>query len=186
MNKPYLIVVTGRPGAGKTTLAEKMSREWYLPLVSRDRIKEGYVHTAGCAHDELPPDANLIATQTFFSTLEFLLDRGISVVAEAAFQHPLWQSSLEKLADKAQIRMMICTVDAQLALDRFLQRGLSDDRRGYFHGDKGVQMLKSGVTPVPGAYAEPQLDCPTLHVDTSGAYSPDMESIRRWVFGSGN
>ena len=47
MPKPLLIVVTGRPGAGKTTLAARLSEEWCLPLVSRDRIKEGLVHTEG-------------------------------------------------------------------------------------------------------------------------------------------
>ena len=51
--KPYLIVITGRPGAGKTTLSERLSREWSLPLISRDRIKEGYVHTNHSTHDDL-------------------------------------------------------------------------------------------------------------------------------------
>ena len=75
MEKPVLLVVTGRPGAGKTTLAERLSREWYLPLVSRDRIKEGYVHTQQKGHDELPENANLIANNAFFDTVACLLDR---------------------------------------------------------------------------------------------------------------
>ena len=91
MKKPVLIVVTGRPGAGKTTFSERISREWYLPLVSRDRIKEGYVHTMGMPHDQLPEDANLLATRAFFDTLGFMLDRNVSVIAEAAFQHKLWE-----------------------------------------------------------------------------------------------
>lgn len=182
MNKPYLIVVTGRPGAGKTTLAEKISREWCLPLISRDRIKEGYVHTAGTAHDALPQDANLHATRAFFDTLGFLLDRGVSVLAEAAFQHPVWESFLELLSEKAEIVMVICRVDGQLALDRFLERGLADDKRGYFHGDKGVQMLKAGERPVVGTYNEPKLPYKTLLVDTSNGYDPELETLRRMIF----
>ena len=182
MRKPYLIVITGRPGAGKTTLAEKLSREWYLPLVSRDRIKEGYVHTMGLAHDALPEDANLTATQVFFDTLGFMLDRGVSVLAEAAFQHPVWGHFLAPLSDKAEIILLVCRVDGQTALDRFLERGMNDEKRGYFHGDKGVQMLKAGVQPTVGAYNEPQLSCRTIYVDTTDGYVPTMESLYTMIF----
>ena len=54
MTKPYLIVVTGRPGAGKSTFAHAFARSAFLPVVSRDEIKEGYVHTFGVRHDALP------------------------------------------------------------------------------------------------------------------------------------
>ena len=182
MKKPYLVVITGRPGAGKTTLAEKLSREWCLPLVSRDRVKEGYVHTMQTGHDALPEDANLTATVAFFDTLGFMLERGVSVMAEAAFQHPLWERFLEPLSEKAEIIMVICRVDGQLALNRFLERGLQDDRRGYFHGDKGVQMLKAGVQPTVGAYNEPQLPYRTVFVDTSNGYDPELDVLYKNVF----
>ena len=182
MRKPYLIVLTGRPGAGKTTLAEKMSKAWYLPLVSRDRIKEGYVHTMQTAHDDLPEDANLLATRAFFDTLGFMLERNISVIAEAAFQHKVWESFLQPLSEKAEIIMVICRADGKIALDRFLQRGLNDEKRGYFHGDKGVQMLKSGVQPVVGEYNEPVLPYRTVVVDTSDGYSPELDELYKIVF----
>lgn len=181
MKKPKLIVVTGRPGAGKTTLAEKLSREWYLPLVSRDRVKEGYVHTVGVPHDALPQDANLLATKAFFETIGFMLERNITVIAEAAFQHKVWESFLQPLSEKAEIVLVICRVDGALALDRFLERGLNEDERGYFHGDKGVQMLKSGVQPMVGDYNEPKLSYRTVIVDTSDGYSPTLDVLRETV-----
>jgi len=53
MEKPYLLVVTGRPGAGKTTFAKNLGNEIFMPVISRDQIKEGYVHTFGKRHTEL-------------------------------------------------------------------------------------------------------------------------------------
>ena len=178
MRNPMLIIVTGRPGAGKTTLAERLSREWYLPLVSRDRIKEGYVHTTGKSHDQLPEGGNGEATNAFFETLEFLLDRGISCIAEAAFQHRLWSARLEQLKDKADIHILICHVDAQMALDRFLERGLNDPARISFHGDKGVHMFRQGIMPKPGPYDEPKLGLPTYRVDTSDGYQPSLDELK--------
>jgi len=45
MIKPLLIVVTGRPASGKTTLSRILSAEIKCPLLSRDEFKEGYINT---------------------------------------------------------------------------------------------------------------------------------------------
>ena len=79
MLKPYLIIITGRPGSGKTTLAKKINEEFYMPLISRDQIKEGYVHTCGIKHADLPQDTNKIATDIFFDTLKLLINNNMTL-----------------------------------------------------------------------------------------------------------
>lgn len=37
-----------------------------LPMVSRDQIKEGYVHTIGKRHNELPEEANQMVAEILF------------------------------------------------------------------------------------------------------------------------
>ena len=182
MNKPILIIVTGRPGDGKTTLSEAVSQAWCLPLISRDRIKEGCVHTIGQAHDALPDDANLIATRVFFDALAIMLDRGISVVAEAAFQHPVWLAGLQLLKDKARVVVLICCADKKTVLDRLLTRGIEDAQHSYFHGDGGVRMLQDGMRPKLGNYCEPCLDAETIHVDTSDGYQPTLQVLHSMIF----
>lgn len=182
MCKPYLIVVTGRPGAGKTTFSRALGQRAFLPVVSRDALKEGYVHTFGRPHHELPPDTNGVVTRLFFETVERLLDARVSLIAEAAFQHRLWAPWLESMRDRAEIRLLVCRAgDARAALDRFLRRGLENPRREYFHGDKGVAMLRSGKMPEPGPYEEPHLDVPTFYVDTSGDASPDPDALLKQI-----
>ena len=94
MGKPYLVVVTGRPGAGKTTLAGELSLAACLPVISRDQLKEGYVRTQGVPSSELPGDVNRIVTELFFESVERLIDGGVSLIAEAAFQHSVWSSKI--------------------------------------------------------------------------------------------
>lgn len=184
MEKPYLFIVTGRPGAGKSTFAREFARAAFLPVLSRDEIKEGYVHTQGRPHHELPPTANAAATDLFFETIELFVERGVSLVAEAAFQHPVWSARLEPLRDKVRLYVLVCTPGSgQTALDRFLRRGLSDPRREYFHGDKGVAMVRRGEAPVVSPYEEPRLDAPTYHIDTTQGYEPGMEQLLRLIWG---
>jgi tRNA A37 N6-isopentenylltransferase MiaA len=47
VNVPVLVVVTGMPAAGKTTLAHNLSRRLSLPLIERDRIKVRFYETLG-------------------------------------------------------------------------------------------------------------------------------------------
>src|SRR5208282_3333215 len=140
--KPKCIVVTGRPGAGKFTLSRELAKLLYMPIISRDEIKEGYVNTFGVRHDELGPDCNRIATETFFDTVAFLLSRKVSLIAEAAFQHPVWQSRMDALTDAARVCIVICTIDGDEAARRHLQRGLNDSNREFYHGDKRVAVYR--------------------------------------------
>ena len=71
--RPKCIIVSGRPGSGKSTLASELSRRLYLPKVSRDEIKEGYVSTFGVKHDQLPEDTNSKVNEIFFATALGLL-----------------------------------------------------------------------------------------------------------------
>ena len=95
-NKPKCIIVTGRPGSGKTSLSKKLAERLWMPVISRDEIKEGYVNTYGVKHDQLPPDTNGVVTNFFFKIVNQYLAGKISVVIEAAFQHKVWEPWMPK------------------------------------------------------------------------------------------
>ena len=175
MNRPLLVIVTGRPGSGKTTLAKRLGSTACLPVVCRDEIKEGYVHTMGVSHEELQ-DGNLMATNQFFRTIESLLDGGISLIAEAAFQHKLWSDRLEPLMKKARIVVMICLPgDDMTAYRRYLKRRSEDPMRVYFHGDAGEEESEAPL------YVPPEMNAPAIWVNTTDGYAPTMEELIVWM-----
>jgi adenylate kinase family enzyme len=180
--KPKCIIVTGRPGAGKATLCKKLQPRLWMPLVSRDEIKEGYVNTFGVKHDELPADANLTATNIFFEIVDQYLERKVSIVIEAAFQHRVWEPRIAAIAELADPLMIICHVDADTAANRHLQRGLAEPEREYYHGDRRVVVYRETGEILPAAdYETPHFEIPTIKVSTAGDYSPTIDEILRFV-----
>jgi len=176
IRQPALIVVAGRPGAGKTTLAHALARAVRCPAVCRDEIKEGLVCTPGHA-GEPGGDLQRHATDAFFDTLALLLGRGVTVVAEAAFQGQVWAPRLEPLRAVARVRIVLCEVGPELARARQVARGLGDPARARFHPEG------AGRDRATGSYDPPRFDVPTLRVDTSDGYRPAFDTIVEFARG---
>jgi predicted kinase len=178
--RPLLIVVTGRPGAGKTTLASLLATTIRCPVVGRDAIKEGYVNTTGASGSPGDEIARTIY-EAFFDVVSLLLSRRVTLVAEAAFQHKVWAPKLAHFTDVARVRLVICSIDAKLARTRQVERGLADPIREQFHCDEYSQAAREGRELPVGDYDPPHLDVPTLAVNTTNGYEPSLESVVSFV-----
>ncbi|HET6737930.1 MAG TPA: AAA family ATPase [Kribbella sp.] len=175
-SKPMLVVVSGPPGTGKTTLAHRIATAIGCPAICRDEIKEGMAHaTPGFVPG--PGDPLTMRTlSTFFDVIGLLIGRGTTVVAEAAFQDRLWTPGLSPLLTRAELRIVHCTVPAEVALERITHRTGSDPRRAA-HED--TQISPEARMRTHNAFQPVDLPVPTLTLDTTE--HPDLEPVLKFL-----
>lgn len=181
MNKPLLVVVTGSPASGKTTLANNLAGKINYPLLSRDKLKEDLLNTLDIAHHQLDKPVDVHVNNAFFEAIDLLLSKGVSVIAEAAFQDKLWRPRLLSLMDKAEIRIIICKTNVNLIKERFASRLANNPDREKFHGDRTLSQSEERFAALTDNYVPVSIDVPTLDVDTTENYRPDMEGIVRFI-----
>ena len=131
---PTLVVVSGPPRTGKTTLAHAIARAVPCPAICRDEIKEGMVHAHGGLFQAERGDPLTQRTlPLFFDVLRMLLAERVTVVAEAAFQNLRWRQGLEPLTDLARLRVVQCHTKPAVAKDR---RRLGESAHAAFLGEE--------------------------------------------------
>ena len=86
MTRPLLIIVTGAPCAGKTTLARRIAQEFRLPLIAKDDIKESLFDSLGWKDREWSKQLGRATMHLLFYFAETQLAAGRSCIVESNFR----------------------------------------------------------------------------------------------------
>lgn len=177
MALPLLVVVSGPPGSGTTTLAHALARAIPCPAICRDEIKEGLVHAEG-EYTPAPGDALAHRTlDTFFGVMRFLVDAGVTLIVEASFQHHVWEPGLLPILDIANIRIVHCRVDVAVAWERMARRADEMPARRAVHGDYDLLGTLEAFKQKFQSFDPIVLPVPSIEVDTTDGYDPTLEEI---------
>ena len=144
MRKFRLIIITGLPGTGKTTLALELARRHGLALISKDTIKEPLMDVVGLPTHlatSLGPDApsralSNISFGVMFSMAQELLALGDSLILEGNFRSREHEAPLLAVLppNGPTIVQVLCSANEEERRSRLLQRA-DDPARHAGHRD---------------------------------------------------
>jgi predicted kinase len=177
---PTLVVVSGPIGAGKTTLAHQLARLIGCPAVCRDEIKEGMAHVTPGFVPRTGDELTARTLPVFFGVLELLLRAGVTTVADAAFQDHVWRAGLEPLSGLAQLRIVHCVTASEVAFRRAIRRS-EDNPVRQVHADPGPDRDLVGFVRERDAFNRISMDAPSIEVDTTSGYRPELAKIVAFV-----
>jgi predicted kinase len=117
-----LILVTGPPGAGKTTVAAALREHIGCPLVAKDTLKESLGESLGITDPAESKRLGGAVFQLLTLIVRELLSQGVSVIAEGNFTNA---SSLVVDPPAAEIVQVHVTADPAILRARLLARDAS-------------------------------------------------------------
>jgi predicted kinase len=112
---PRLVVVTGPPASGKTTLARAIADELGWPLLAKDQIKETLFETLGIGDRDWSHRLGAASMELLTRLVRGQLEAGRSVVAEANFR---WPGELPE----CRVVQVFCDAPPDVLLERIRSR----------------------------------------------------------------
>jgi predicted kinase len=127
---PLLIIVSGPPGAGKTTLARWLSHELSLPLLYRDGLKETLFESLGWSDREWSRRLGRASYDLLHYVLETHIGFGHSCIVESNFEAAFATHRLQQLWHKHAFEpfQIQCVADAHVLMRRCTERVRSGQR----------------------------------------------------------
>jgi predicted kinase len=137
--RPGIIIVTGKPAAGKSTLARWLSRELQVPVVSKDPMREVLFERLGWKDRPWAQLLGRASIDMMFYFAQAELTVGHSIILDNSFDPDMSNARFQALkteyhADSIQI---VCSSDRETLVQRFRARAEAGNRHPG-HGDSEV------------------------------------------------
>jgi predicted kinase len=165
---PLAVLVSGAPGAGKSTLADALAVGLDLPAMHKDQLVHGMWRTRGRALELGAP-----GVEPFYETMELWASLGISFIAEQTFYRGVSEPDVaRRLAPKCVLVNVHCR--STHAVARFARRMRDDPLCGEARLRKLLPLAESLQSEL---YEPLALDCPLIVVETDDGYTPALQNV---------
>ena len=128
--RPLVLIITGPPASGKSSLGHQLAPKLRLPLLSKDLIKETLFDHLGWSDRHWSARLGSASMALLCRSAAALLEVGQSVALEANFYDEWDTPELRKLAEASGCRFfqVVCTASAATLAKRYRHRIAAGER----------------------------------------------------------
>jgi predicted kinase len=180
---PLVVIVTGPPASGKTTLGARLAAELALPFISRDAFKELLFDQLGWSDRDWSRKVGGASWELLYQVLDLLLVCRASLVVESNFQADLAGAHFRQLQQRHgfQAVQFVCSADDATLLQRYQTRA-TDGTRHPGHVDHLNSAEFAAVLAARHDYAL-GLAGPLVTLDTTRLDDVDVDDLVTMVRG---
>lgn len=186
-----LILVSGMPASGKSTMAAYLSRALGMPMFSKDAIKERLYDSVGFRSRAEKVQLGVAAMHILYDCARACLSCGQRVILENNFEYTSREGLAALLADcPCRVIVVHMTGDLRALYLRFAARDQSPARhRGHVVNDcypepPGVRQIHTSISyeafvqsVASRGMDQPPCDAPCIRVDTTELESVDCGAV---------
>jgi predicted kinase len=177
--RPTLVIVSGLPATGKSSLAETLRDELGWPLFTKDRFKELLYDVANPQATDITREDSRVIGQQAIALLSHvareLLETGISCMLEANYIPEYAPADLAPLLALANGKQVHCSIPDDLVLERYRARAANGERHPV-HVDEGAEAELVERIAGGGGRALP-IQAALLEVDATDGFKPGIDEI---------
>src|SRR5690349_13484433 len=124
MTKPVLVIVSGPPGSGKTTLAQRIADEFRLPFVYKDGIKELLFDSLGWSDRAQSKKLGAVTYPLLYYFVEAQLRAGRSHIVESNFNGKVATPEFLAMKEKYNFEpfQIQCYTEGEVLFQRYKER----------------------------------------------------------------
>lgn len=177
MSTAKLILVTGAPATGKTTIAKAIAERVDLPFLCKDDIKELLFDTIGWSDRAWSRKLGVATYRIMYYMLERQLEAHKSLIMESDFRPAFDEPKLRALKEQFQFGSLIihCTAEASVLLERFKER-LTSGKRHPGHNDQENYKLFMPET-LKNDFGTLAIGGESYELDTTNFSTIDLENL---------
>jgi uncharacterized protein len=146
-----VLLITGLPGTGKTTLARRLALRYRIPVIAKDLIKEPLLDVLGSGSAEHSRKFSDASFSVLFAISRELRAAGTDFILEGNFRAGEHEEMLAAAATGARFAQVLCRVNESARLAQLAAR---KPQRHPGHGDADpaviVQRCADGYLALPG------------------------------------
>ena len=175
---PVLVVVTGPPASGKTTLARDLATGLRVTVLSKDTFKETLYEVFGSG-EELEAVIERAGLALLSAAAAQQLESSLPVIVESDFDRAGDEDLLRRLVvdHGARLLQVYCDTPDDEVVDRFRRRASSGERHPG-HGDQPQDAAEIERQLREGRWEPLELDAPLLRT-RAGDTADALEWVRR-------